>query len=111
MLITRQTCRACGSPALEPVLSLGDQYLASNFAISPDFPPVRRAIPLELVRCDPQRVETGCGLLQLRHTVPSNLMYSSYGYRSGINETMTRHLGGIAPFGRRSHGGSPRATG
>ncbi len=78
------------------MLSLGDQYLASNFSISPDFPPVERTIPLELVRCDPERDQAACGLVQMRHTVPSDLMYSSYGYRSGINQTMTDHLGGIA---------------
>src|SRR5258708_2826779 len=96
MVKTRQTCRACGSAALTPVISLGEQYLASNFAISADFPPVERKIPLEVVRCDPERDESACGLVQLRHTVPSDLMYSSYGYRSGVNETMTRHLQGIA---------------
>jgi hypothetical protein len=96
MVKTRQTCRVCGSSSLAPVLSLGDQCLASNFGISPDFPPVERKIPLELVRCDLQRSEVACGLVQLRHTVASDLMYSSYGYRSGVNETMTRHLQGIA---------------
>jgi hypothetical protein len=96
MVKYRQTCRACGSAALVPVISLGEQCLASNFAISAEFPPVERPIPLELVRCDPQRDEKACGLVQLRHTVPSDLMYSCYGYRSGVNETMTRHLQGIA---------------
>src|SRR5258708_11352449 len=96
MVKTRQTCRACGSAALVPVISLGDQYLASNFSISPDFPPVERTIPLHVVRCDPERDESACGLVQLRHTVPSDLMYSSYGYRSGVNQTMTRHLQGLA---------------
>jgi hypothetical protein len=96
MLKRRNTCRACGSSALTPVISLGEQYLASNFTISADFPPVERTIPLEVVRCNPELDETACGLVQLRHTVPSDLMYSSYGYRSGINQTMTRHLGEIA---------------
>jgi hypothetical protein len=96
MLKTRKTCRACGSSALQPVLSLGDQQLASNFAISADFPPTVRELPLEMVRCSPDVDENACGLVQLRHTVPGDLMYSSYGYRSGINQTMTQHLAGIA---------------
>ena len=96
MLRTRKTCRACGSSALQPVLSLGEQELASNFAISADFPPTDRTIPLEVVRCSPDLDENACGLVQLRHTVPGDLMYSSYGYRSGINQTMTQHLAGIA---------------
>jgi hypothetical protein len=96
MLRTRKTCRACGSAALQPVLSLGEQVLASNFVISKDFPPTERPVPLELVRCSPEIDQDACGLVQLRHTVPGDLMYSSYGYRSGINQTMTSHLQGIA---------------
>jgi hypothetical protein len=96
MLITRQTCRSCGSSALSPVVSLGEQFLASNFAITDQFPAVQRRIPLELVRCDPSRDERACGLVQLRHTVPGDLMYSCYGYRSGINDTMRQHLGTLA---------------
>lgn len=96
MLITRRTCRVCGSAALTPVLSLGDQVLAGNFGFSKDLPPVRRRIPLELVRCDEERDEHSCGLVQLRHTVPGDLMYSSYGYRSGINRTMRDHLTALA---------------
>ena len=96
MLTTRKTCRACGSAALTPVVSLGDQFLASNFTVSADFPPVQRRIPLDVVRCDPERDENACGLVQLLHTVPGDLMYSSYGYRSGINQTMRDHLASLA---------------
>ena len=59
-------------------------------------PADRAKLPLELVRCSPELDENACGLVQLRHTTPGDLMYSSYGYRSGINQTMTQHLGGIA---------------
>ncbi len=96
MLITRQTCRSCGSSALTPVISLGNQTLAGNFGFSPELPAVTRKIPLDLVRCDSERDEHACGLVQLRHTVPGDLMYSSYGYRSGINQTMRNHLGSLA---------------
>ncbi len=84
-------CRICGGP-VESVLDLGEQRLASNFEISKDYPPIQRPIPLTLVRC----VDGTCGLLQLGQTVPGNLMYSCYGYRSGVNETMRNHLAGIA---------------
>lgn len=96
MLKTRYTCRICGSTKLLPVLSLGEQYLASNFAISEDFPAVQRKIPLDLVRCAPELDERACGFVQLKHTVSPDLMYSSYGYRSGINRTMTTHLQSLA---------------
>ena len=43
-----------------------------------------------------------CGLLQLRHSVPGSVLYSSYWYRSGINRTMTENLHEIADAGGRS---------
>ncbi len=95
-LTTRTTCRICGSPELVPVLSLGEQYIAGAFAQPGGEQPVTRRIPLELVRCDMTRNEDGCGLVQLRHTVPGSILYRSYWYRSGVNATMTRNLHGIA---------------
>jgi SAM-dependent methyltransferase len=79
-----------------PVLSLGEQYIAGAFAEPDGEQPVARRIPLELVRCDMTRNEEGCGLVQLRHTVPGAILYRSYWYRSGVNQTMTRNLHEIA---------------
>ena len=92
----RKTCRVCGSPALTPVLNLGAQHLQGSF-VKPgkELPPLRR-IPLELVRCDVEADESACGLLQLRHSTPTEILYSAYWYRSGTNETMRNHLRGIA---------------
>lgn len=95
-LTTRTTCRICDSPELTPVLSLGDQYIAGAFAEPDGEQPVARRIPLELVRCDMTRNQEGCGLIQLRHTVPGSILYRSYWYRSGVNQTMTRNLHEIA---------------
>ncbi|HEV3035951.1 MAG TPA: class I SAM-dependent methyltransferase [Solirubrobacteraceae bacterium] len=95
-LTTRTSCRICGSPDLVPVLSLGDQYIAGAFAEPGGQQPVSRRVPLELVRCDTTRNEDGCGLVQLRHTVPGAILYRSYWYRSGVNETMTHNLHQIA---------------
>jgi SAM-dependent methyltransferase len=58
--------------------------------------PPNRRIPCELVRCDPTRDENACGLLQMRHSVPPEILYSSYWYVSGTNQTMRDHLAGIA---------------
>lgn len=95
ILRTRQTCRICGSRALTPVLSLGEQYISGCFSDGEGTPPVTRKIPLELVRCDPAHDENGCGLVQLKHSVPPPILYHSYWYRSGINQTMTDHLKSI----------------
>lgn len=96
ILVTRQTCRLCGSRALTPVVSLGEQYIGGAFAKPDCTPSVQRRIPLDLVRCDPGLDQDACGLVQMRHSVPPRVLYSSYWYRSGVNQTMRDHLTGIA---------------
>jgi NDP-4-keto-2,6-dideoxyhexose 3-C-methyltransferase len=83
---TWTTCRVCNG-ALDPILSLGDQYV-SNF-LAPEQPDGPKA-PLELVLCQQ------CRLLQLRHTVPGDTMYQQYWYRSGTNQTMRDALADIS---------------
>jgi len=94
-LIKRNTCRVCGSRALKPVINLGEQYLQGSF-IKPgkEMPPTRK-IPTSLVRCDPTSDEKACGLLQMEYTIPPEVLYSVYWYRSGTNHTMQCHLQGI----------------
>jgi hypothetical protein len=84
-------CRICGNSSLTPVLNLGLQQLSGRFPSKeePDPP----AAPLELVLCAGARESSACGLLQLRHSVrPDELYLQTYGYRSGINGTMSSHL-------------------
>ena len=91
----RDSCRVCGSKNLTSILNLGDQYLANYTSKSDDVVPFKEKIPLELVRCDKTIDPTSCGLVQLRHTTPPNLMYDRYFYRSGINQTMPKNLNEI----------------
>jgi SAM-dependent methyltransferase len=95
-LTYRKTCRVCGSTALKPVISLGEQHLQGSF-LKPgkEIPPLRK-IDCSLVRCDPSSDETACGLLQMQKSVPPSVLYSAYWYRSGTNQTMRNHLQGIA---------------
>jgi 2-polyprenyl-3-methyl-5-hydroxy-6-metoxy-1,4-benzoquinol methylase len=95
-LIRRQTCRCCGSSALKKVIDLGDQYLQGSFVKAGKELPPQRRLPTSLVRCDPMQDEKACGLLQMEHTVPPEILYSAYWYRSGTNNTMRNHLKGIA---------------
>jgi len=87
-VITRETCRLCGSSKLHDVFSIGEQYIN-------DFVPRERVgkglkAPLELMMCDQ------CSLLQLRHTAPQELLYARhYWYRSGVTDTMRRALRNI----------------
>ena len=83
-------CRACGNSELETVLNLGEQYLTGVFP-EKKLPGLTKG-PIEVVKCsgEPHRV---CGLVQLRYSFPANEMYGeTYGYRSGLNPSMVRHL-------------------
>ncbi|MCK9602793.1 MAG: class I SAM-dependent methyltransferase [Candidatus Omnitrophica bacterium] len=95
-LIHRKTCRVCGSSALTKVIDLGKQYLQGSFIKSGRSMPPLRKMPTSLVRCDPMKAENACGLLQMAFTLPPEILYSTYWYRSGTNQTMRSHLREIA---------------
>ena len=98
-LVHRKTCRVCQSSALTKVIDLGEQYLQGSF-VKPGGSDLRCAgYPPRLVRCDPMRDEHACGLLQMEYTVPPEVLYSVYWYRSGTNATMRNHLAGDRPEG------------
>jgi 2-polyprenyl-3-methyl-5-hydroxy-6-metoxy-1,4-benzoquinol methylase len=105
-LTHRKTCRVCGSTALSPVIDLGKQHLQGSFYKPDKQVPPMRMIDCTLVRCDPTRDEKACGLLQMVHSVPPEILYSAYWYRSGTNQTMRSHLAGIAQAAREMVGGA-----
>jgi hypothetical protein len=78
-------CRVSGSRHLVPVLNLGTQALTGVFPRSAASSLTTG--PLELVWCPES------GLLQLNHSYDPLEMYgANYGYRSGLNQSMVRHL-------------------
>ena len=80
-----EKCRISGSTNLLSVLSLGQQALTGVFPPSAQTPV--SVGPLELVWCPDS------GLLQLAHVYEPEEMYGeNYGYRSGLNASMVRHL-------------------
>jgi hypothetical protein len=82
-------CRICRRHRLRLVFDLGIHALSGRFPLPTD--PEVPCAPLQLVRCD------DCGLVQLGHDVAQTELYArDYGYRSGLNATMTQHLAGIA---------------
>ncbi len=94
-ILQKQRCRVCGCPHLKPVIDLGPQYLQGSF-VKEGYPaPPLRKIPTQLVRCDTSKEETACGPLQLAHSIPPEILYANYWYRSGTNQTMRDHLAGI----------------
>lgn len=87
-------CRICGNHNLKKIVDLGVQSLTGVF---PESGQIVGEAPLELVKCTAD--ETGqkvCGLVQLKHSCNSSEMYGeNYGYRSGLNSSMVKHLSEI----------------
>jgi hypothetical protein len=80
-----ERCRVSGSKTLVPVLDLGEQALTGVFPRDPAEQVTSG--PLRLVWCPES------GLLQLAHSYDLDEMYGeNYGYRSGLNQSMVRHL-------------------
>ncbi len=78
-------CRICHNTNLLNVLSLGEQALTGVFPHHKS--DCISSGPLDLVWC------TKCGLLQLKQSYNLYEMYGdNYGYRSGLNASMVRHL-------------------
>lgn len=84
-VIKLEKCRVCGNTHLELVLDLGEQELSGVFPKTKDAK--LTCGPMQLVWC-PE-----CGLLQLGHSYDLEEMYGeNYGYRSGLNKSMVKHL-------------------
>lgn len=78
-------CRVSGSTHLVSILDLGEQALTGVFPKKNSLPVPKG--PLELVWCPES------GLVQMRHSYDPGAMYGeNYGYRSGLNQSMVRHL-------------------
>jgi len=83
--IKAKSCRICSSRNLTSVLDLGYQALTGVFPTTNE--EVIPEGPIELVWC------SKCGLLQMAYSYEPDEMYgNNYGYRSGLNASMVRHL-------------------
>src|ERR1700730_4482735 len=83
-------CRICGNAELIPVVDLGEQYLTGVFPRKESAGTLTKG-PLRLVKC--HGGNNVCGLLQLEHSYDRDELYGeNYGYRSGLNASMVRHL-------------------
>jgi NDP-4-keto-2,6-dideoxyhexose 3-C-methyltransferase len=91
MYSTIAQCRICGNQELDSILDLGMQALTGVFPKSREIDVM--VSPLELVKCHDGDSRNACGLVQLRHSFEPDQMYGmNYGYRSGLNQSMVRHL-------------------
>jgi hypothetical protein len=83
-------CRACGSGAVVPVLSLGRTPLANALLSEADLDRPEPTFPLDLVFCE------RCTLVQITETVPPEQLFGEYAYFSSYSETMLRHAEALA---------------
>lgn len=85
-----KNCRVCGAENLKEIFSLGEQYLTGVFPAGKDKNAAGKEVskgPVDLILCE------SCRLLQLRQSYSLSEMYGeNYGYRSGLNASMVRHL-------------------
>jgi hypothetical protein len=92
-----EECRVCGNNNLSVILDLGEQTLSGIF---PDKPELEHKSPLRLVKCNTTHIDDiygskGCGHVQMEYTFTPEVMYGDdYGYRSGLNKSMVKHLNG-----------------
>ena len=91
MFKTNNSCRICGNTNLIEILNLGVQVLTGCF-LSSRTQKVTSG-PLVLVKCHSNDPKSHCGLVQLKHTYRLDELYGdNYGYRSGLNISMVKHL-------------------
>lgn len=86
-LKTLVNCRVCDNNNLKHIISLGNQHLVDFLE---DDDEKKTVAPLELSLCN--KSQGGCGLLQLQHTVPPDLLYRRFWYKSGVNQTIRNDL-------------------
>lgn len=85
-----QNCRICGSDELDSIGDLGEIASCGIFPDPRRPDSIAQVMPMELLLCKK------CGLTQLAHNYDlDHLFRDSYGYRSGLNESMIEHLRGI----------------
>lgn len=79
-----KVCRNCKSKKFKKLLDLGNHAFSGYF---PNKIRNEKKYPLILIRCEI------CSLVQLSHNFELSKMYGKdYGYRSGLNESMVKHL-------------------
>jgi hypothetical protein len=90
MTLAEATCRSCGSPRLETVLSLGVTPLANSLLTKEDLDRPEPVFPLDLAFCPT------CSLVQITETVPPETLFREYLYFSSFSDEIQRHAEAIS---------------
>ena len=85
---TIKKCRCCNNKKLIKFLNFGKMCLSTEF---PKYKTkIQNKIPMQVVFCK------SCMLVQLKHNYELKKLYNdNYGYKSGVNQTMNKHLESI----------------
>ncbi len=83
-------CRVCGTPDLEPYLSLGKSPLANRLLQENELEEAVEAYPLEVAYCKE------CHNSQLTCTVEPEEMFTDYPYVTSTTATFRKHFGDMA---------------
>ena len=85
----RTTCRACGAGGLVAVLSLGSMPPANALLRRAELGQAEPRFPLVLQLCE------GCGMVQLGHVVPPELLFRSYLFFTSASRRMSEHFSAL----------------
>lgn len=85
----RPTCRVCGLGSLIEVLNLGEQPPANAFVLPQDADKSEAKYPLSLRLCE------SCGMVQLGHVVPAELLFRSYLFFTSSSKWMADHFSNL----------------
>lgn len=83
----RTSCRACLKTDLVEVLNLGEQPPSNAFVATEDLGKQESRFPLSLRLCE------SCGMVQLGHVVPPELLFRSYLFFTSSSKWMADHFG------------------
>lgn len=83
-------CRICNNNQVTLFLSLGPTPLANSFLRPDQLEMMEPRFPLDVVFCKE------CGLVQLDHVVPREIMFQDYIYVSSTSQTMPAHFAAYA---------------
>ena len=85
----RRTCRACHADGLVEILSLGNMPPANALLRPTELLLPEPKFPLTLNLCP------SCGMVQLGHVVPAELLYRSYLFFTSTSRVMVEHFGDL----------------
>lgn len=85
------TCRSCGNPDLETILSFGETPLADALLTEEQLKLPEITAPLTLVFCP------NCSLVQIAETIPPEILFCrDYPYFSSVSKALLKHFGDSA---------------